>query len=260
MRPELEAAMAAVAAAQAAIAEGGAERVTSKGGRDLVTAADVAAEDAIRRTLLQRYPDYPIVGEERGGAAPEDGLVDPICGTRVFACGIPLYAITVTLVQDGETGLCAVGDGSSGAIYTAERDGGAHSHLAGTVTPLRVSGASSVVWVDPATTRSGPWTPHAGRFIAAALLADRWYVWVLGTSLALAFLAAGRIAGFVHFASSALHQGAGSLLAREAGAVISDFSGRPATLDSQACVLAATPELHRDLLRLVGETRPGRAP
>ncbi len=259
LRPETVASMAAVAAAQAAIAEGGRERVTSKGGRDIVTAADVASEDAIRRTLMQRFPDYPVIGEERGGEAPADGrpywLVDPICGTRVFASGICLYAICVTLVEDGGTSLCAIGDGQSGAIYTAERGGGAYTHLGGAISRLRVSDASSVVWVDPATTRAGPWTPHAGRFIQAALLADRWYVWVFGTSLALAFLAAGRIAGFVHFASSAMHQGAGSLLALEAGAVITDFSGAPATIESQACVLAATPELHHDLMTLVRETK-----
>lgn len=264
MRPELEAAMAAVAAGQAAIAQGGRERVTSKGGRDIVTAADIASEDAIRRTLLERYPDYPVVGEERGGEAPADGrpywLVDPICGTRVFASGIPLYAINVALIEQEAVGLCAVGDGASGAIYTAERRGGARCHLGNAVTLLRVDDASSIVWVDPATTGAGPWTPHAGRFVAAALLADRWYVWMFGSSLALAYLAAGRIAGMVHFAIySPLHTAAGCLIAAEAGATITDFAGRPWRLASRDFVVAATPDLHHDLLDLVHATRPPAA-
>src|SRR6266567_3903844 len=92
-RRETEAAVAAVAAAQAVIAEGGRGKVMSKGGRDLATDADLAAEDAIRAELLRQYPAYPVVGEERGGA-PSSGrapywLVDPICGTRAFASGIP---------------------------------------------------------------------------------------------------------------------------------------------------------------------------
>ncbi len=74
MRPELEASVAAVGAVQVRLAgQAGKERIFSKGGRDVVTTADLAAEDAIRSVLLQRLPDYPVVGEERGGERPPDG-------------------------------------------------------------------------------------------------------------------------------------------------------------------------------------------
>ncbi len=253
--------MAAVSAAQTAIAAGGADRITSKGGRDLVTAADIAAEDAIRHVLLQRFPSYPVVGEERGGNPPQDGrpywLVDPICGTRIFASGISFYSINVALVEQGRVSLAALGDGGTGDIYTAESGGSAWLHSGDHVAPIQPGDASSVLWVDAVGNRSGDWTPHAARFVQAALLADRWYVWMFGSSLALAYLAAGRIAGMVHFAlSPPLHTAAGCLIAVEAGVVMTDFSGRPWTLGRRDFVAAATPELHRDLLRLVAEARP----
>jgi fructose-1,6-bisphosphatase/inositol monophosphatase family enzyme len=67
---------------------------TAKGGRDLVTATDVAVEDAVRG-IVRAAVGAVVVGEERGGESPADDspywLLDPICGTRNFASGIPLY-------------------------------------------------------------------------------------------------------------------------------------------------------------------------
>jgi myo-inositol-1(or 4)-monophosphatase len=93
----------------------GAEEITSKGGRDLVTTIDVAVEDEIRRIVEGAAP-HPVVGEERGGEAPADGsaywLLDPICGTRNFASGIPLYCVNLALVEGDRISLAVVGDAS----------------------------------------------------------------------------------------------------------------------------------------------------
>jgi len=75
----------------------GPEDIITKGGRDLVTVADVAVEDAVRRIVADSLGSS-VIGEERGGEASAEGsphwLVDPICGTRNFASGIPLYLFT----------------------------------------------------------------------------------------------------------------------------------------------------------------------
>ena len=101
MRTETEAAIRAAAIAQRiADSRQGGDQITSKGGIDLVTASDVACEDAIRAELLRSFPEYPVIGEERGGT-PVDGkpywLVDPICGTRAFASEVPLYCTNIAL-------------------------------------------------------------------------------------------------------------------------------------------------------------------
>jgi len=82
---ELTAAIAAVSAGLRVARERiGAVRVTTKTGVDVVTDADVAAEDAIRTVLTAHCPEIDIVGEERGGDARSASywLIDPICGTR----------------------------------------------------------------------------------------------------------------------------------------------------------------------------------
>jgi fructose-1,6-bisphosphatase/inositol monophosphatase family enzyme len=47
-------------------------------------------------------------------------LVDPICGTRNFASGIPLYCINVALVEDGLVTLAVVGDPAGDEVCVAE--------------------------------------------------------------------------------------------------------------------------------------------
>src|SRR5688500_10403403 len=85
-RPEALVAIDAVRRALAIARRGiGARDITVKGGRDLVTATDVAVEDAVRGTVSDAL-GFPVVGEERGGEPAADGspywLLDPICGTR----------------------------------------------------------------------------------------------------------------------------------------------------------------------------------
>jgi myo-inositol-1(or 4)-monophosphatase len=264
MRPELEAAVAAVRAAQGRLAgRAGQEQVISKGGRDVVTAADIAAEDAIRDLLLQRFPDYPGVGEERGGRPAAAGkpywLVDPLCGTRPFASGLPTYCTNIALVEDGEVTAAAIGDGTSADVYLAERGQGAWILDVADLRSIRVGDSSPILWVDPADKTMGPWTAHAAEFLRLALLRDRWYLWLLGTTLSFAWLAKGSVVGVIYFHMNApLHCAAGCLVAGEAGAVVTDIAGAPWSLQSRTFLAASSPALHEDLLALIHTARaPG---
>ena len=72
----------------------------------------------------------------------------------------------------------------------------------------------------------------------------------LGTTLSLAYVAAGRVAAYGVFWGTALHTAAGSLLSAEAGASVSDVDGRPWTIRSDSILASANAALHADLLDL----------
>jgi hypothetical protein len=91
---------------------------------------------------------------------------------------------------------------------------------------------------------------QAARFIASAIRADRWDVRSLGTTLALPYLASGRISAYVVFWASAIHTGVGSLLVTEAGGTLSDIDGRSWTIRSDSVVGSANSALHQELLDL----------
>jgi histidinol phosphatase-like enzyme (inositol monophosphatase family) len=75
------------------------------GGFDPVTAADKAAELAIRTCLSQLRPDDAILGEEFGETAGRSGvrwIVDPIDGTRAFMSGLPTWGTIIGTVVDAK--------------------------------------------------------------------------------------------------------------------------------------------------------------
>jgi myo-inositol-1(or 4)-monophosphatase len=258
MRRETETAIRAVKLAQEiADSRAGADQITSKGGIDLVTGTDVACEDRIREELLRVFPNYPVIGEERGGE-PVSGqpywLVDPICGTRHFASNIPLYCHNVALVEGGEVVVAAVGVGKTGEILFAEKGAGGWIRTANGERRLTVSDRSDAIWIDGG--------PRAADVLRQALLSKRWYVWMYSTSLSLAHLADGRIAGILHLGppriagAGSVHFAAGCLVASEAGAVVMDLeTGQPWDLLTRSYLLAATLEVQEELLKLLAVSR-----
>ncbi|MGI9185678.1 MAG: inositol monophosphatase family protein [Solirubrobacteraceae bacterium] len=64
---------------------------------DLVSEADVTAEEAIRRVLYERRPADAILGEEGGATGSGDlrWVIDPLDGTTNYLFGVPQFAVSV---------------------------------------------------------------------------------------------------------------------------------------------------------------------
>jgi fructose-1,6-bisphosphatase/inositol monophosphatase family enzyme len=238
----------------------GADVVTPKAGIDLVTATDVLCEDAIRAELLRRFPNYPVIGEERGGTATKGAsywLVDPICGTLPFAFKIPIYSTNIALVENGIVTLAAVTIGGSGELLYAEKGHGTRMLTAAGESTAGVRADSNAILVNGKSER-------AAKVIHNALSLKRWYVWAFGSSVWYAYLAAGRIAGLIHFmasteANASVHTAAGALVAAEAGAIVTDLDTQGEwRIDTRSFLVASSRALHDELRDLVFQ--PGRNP
>ena len=250
---EAEPAIRAVAEAlDLAVGGTGADEVTTKAGRDIVTAADVRVEDHIR-ALLGDALGIEVVGEERGGEATAQGehwMLDPICGTRNYASGIPLWCVNLALVRDGEPVLAMVGDPSTDEILVAWTGGGTWAlGRDGGARRLRADTSNDMVIVEDGKP-TGPRREAAADFFAAVVRANRWDLHALSSTISAAYAAAGRVSAYACFYVTAIHTTAGVLLARESGATVTDVEGAPWTLASDSLLIAATAELHADLLAL----------
>jgi histidinol-phosphatase len=84
--------------------------VMSKPDLSPVTEADLAVEEAIRRTLSRVRSRDAIIGEEHGttGHSQRQWIVDPIDGTKNFVRGVPVWATLIALAVDGEVVLGVV--------------------------------------------------------------------------------------------------------------------------------------------------------
>ncbi len=99
------------------------------GGFDPVTAADRAAEDAMRTLIAKNFPEHGILGEEFGAVRTDAEYVwvlDPIDGTKSFIAGMVAWGTLIGLTRFGEPVF-----GMMHQPFTRERftgDGGAASY------------------------------------------------------------------------------------------------------------------------------------
>lgn len=118
--------------------------VQDKGGRrfDPVTAADQAAETAMRELIAATYPDHGVHGEEHErieGTSPLTWVLDPIDGTRAFITGLPLWGTLIAL-NDGDRPVLGVMD----QPFTGERFVGTCDAAWLGKTPLRTRPCASL--------------------------------------------------------------------------------------------------------------------
>ena len=74
------------------------------GAFDPVTAADRAAEAALRAAIHARYPQHGVIGEEpadQPGVGAWTWIIDPIDGTRSYVSGMPTWGTLIGLLEDG---------------------------------------------------------------------------------------------------------------------------------------------------------------
>src|SRR6266700_1387366 len=83
----------------------GIENKSRSGGFDPVTAADRAAEAAMRTLIKRTFPEHGIIGEEFGierRDAEYVWVLDPIDGTKSFVCGMPAWGTLIALLRSGQ--------------------------------------------------------------------------------------------------------------------------------------------------------------
>ncbi len=235
------------------------ERI-DKGGGDFATAADLEAEEAIVRLLRDARPDDAVVGEDGGRtggvASGRRWLVDPLCGTLNFAVRNMLVSVNVAL----STGVAAVADPFADEIFWTDGTVARVRHDE-VDTPLTPSAESRLIDVN-----LDPPFPNRSRFRAARMLLDAGFATlfrprVVSTTLAVAWVAAGRRAGYVtdgHVGDS-VHFAAGIALCRAAGCVVTGLDGRPLTRGMGGLLIAADAETHAALVELVAAQQPAAA-
>jgi len=225
--------------------------VRQKGPADLVTQADFASQEAIRKMVLGAFPEHSLLGEERVEDAQEASrteyrwIVDPLDGTTNYVHGVPHYCVSLALERNGELLVGAVYDPARDECFSAALGQGAA--LNG--RPIQTSGirqlseALAVVGFPYEADRRSP-----DVLVFLEMLGRCHGIRRTGSSaLNLCYLAAGRFDLYWSYSTNIWDVAAGVLIAREAGGCATDLSGREFSVEDPRFLAAATPELHRQL-------------
>jgi len=230
--------------------------VREKGPADLVTEADIAAQEAVRRVVAGAFPSHVLIGEEdqpgmKRSAPPSEfrWIVDPLDGTTNYVHQVPHFSVSLALERQGELLVGAVLDPVADECFTAVRGEGAY--LNG--ERVRTSGVSALAQAlvaigFPAVVRPG--APDLRAFLEAVQACQSMRR-TGSAALNLAYVAAGRFDACWSFSTKAWDAAAGVLLIREAGGVVTSPDGTPFVLERGHFLGAATVELHRQVQALM---------
>jgi myo-inositol-1(or 4)-monophosphatase len=216
---------------------------------DPVSAADVAAEGAVRRVLSEQRPDDSFIGEETGGVSRGGSLrwiVDPLDGTVNYIYGIPQFAVSVACEDDAGVLAGVVFDPVRGERFEATRSG--HPTVNG--APVTASECDELARALVAT-----------GFAYDARVRERQAV-VLGrllgqvrdirragaAALDLAWCACGRVDAYYERGVNIWDIAAGALICRRAGLEVRSL---PEAASLPSGVLVAPPALIDSLERIV---------
>ncbi|MFD1938260.1 inositol monophosphatase family protein [Nonomuraea mangrovi] len=256
----------AVAAAQAGAAVvrdmyGASLTRFEKSAGDFATVADLEAEKVILDVIRTARPDDAATGEESGRTGADGTermwLVDPLCGTLNYAVRNMLVAVNVALRVGTDITAAASADPFAGEVFWTDGER-ACVRRDSVDEELRPSRESRLVDVN-----LDPPFPNEPGFRAARLLTDtafaqRFRPRVVSTTLAVAWVAAGRRAAYVtdgHLRDS-VHFASGIALCQAAGCVVTGIHGQPLHTGAGGLVVAADQETHAALIQMAGNQVP----
>lgn len=224
--------------------------VDKKGAQDWVSEADRNVETFVRGKIAEAFPDDGVVGEEHAptkGSSGFDWVIDPIDGTTNFVNGIPAWTVVLAGVAEGKTQLGVMYEPNVDELYAATRGGGAtlngNPMQVASGVPLS-SGTVAVGYSNRVdATRVAP-------VVAGVIAEGAMFHRNASGALSLAYVASGRLLGYLEEHMNAWDCLAGQLMVAEAGGQIEDQNA-DAMIRDGGRVVVGTRDVFDRLLAIV---------
>ncbi len=219
------------------------------GAKGLVTETDLEADKAIVKILTENSP-YPILSEESGASGGTNGpiwVIDPLDGTNNFARTIPLFGVSVGLMDGKESLVGVIIDPVHKKEYYAVKGGGAFCNGEKIELPGFDTGYIPMIFLN-----HGYDEGHRDKFKKfATATANSYNTLKLGTTaIELAQVASGMVDAFICVGDELWDFAAGMVIVQEAGCIFTDWQGK-AWDGKTNHLLVARPEIHQDLVERI---------
>lgn len=221
---------------------------------NLVTDIDKRSEAMIIGMIKGRFPDHDIIAEESGrstGTSDYRWIIDPLDGTTNYTHGFPLFCVSIGVEYKGEMTAGVIYDPMRGELYSAEKGGGAflngnRIHVSAEdrmIHSLLITGFPYNINENPDHA-----IEHFNNFVVEAQGIRR-----LGSAaIDLAYVACGRAEGFWEVHLHSWDMAAAIVIIREAGGMVTDFSGKPMNVYTPN-IVASNGKIHADLLKVLSK-------
>ena len=232
-------------------------RIEEKGVNDFVTSVDKKVESLLIEEISKVYPDHKILSEEffpDTELFEEDSvwIIDPLDGTTNFIHGFPHYAISIAFYSEGNVQSGLVYNPITNELFTALRGKGARLNQ----NRIRASKNNNI---KGSLICTGFPSKHQKRHDLYMNLVENLFSEVVGmrrtgsAALDLCYVAAGRFDAYIDTDLKVWDTAAASLVARESGVMVTDFSARGSDLNCKE-ILASNAQLHGKLKKLLAKT------
>ncbi|OHE55543.1 MAG: hypothetical protein A3K61_05400 [Thaumarchaeota archaeon RBG_16_49_8] len=222
---------------------------------DIVTKVDRIAEEVLFRRAKEFGFTGKILSEESGevklGDSNQRIIADLLDGTFFYSKSIPNFCAATALEEDDNLVFSAVLCPVTGELFTAEKGKGA------ALNNRRIE-VSSINDLNKATVVFSAFPDYEverlGKIFSLLMKSGGLKLLSHVQNLNLCYLAAGRYDGYIVFLKELplWDRLPGLLIAEEAGAVTTDFSGNSLSRDTSKFVTSNN-LLHKDLLKMVHE-------
>jgi len=224
-------------------------KVQKKGAKDLVTESDTESERLIIETIRKVFPSHGILAEESGSynnGAECIWIIDPLDGTTNFAHNLGLFAVSIAFSIKGDIAAGIVLNPITGELFTAVKGEGAE--LNG--IPIHVSETTSLsesLLVTGFPYNVNDMKPLQARFFNC-LKASQGIRRLGSAALDLCYVASGRFEGFWEENLKPWDTAGGLIIAKEAGAIVTDFSGNQFDVNKKE-ILATNGLIHQEMIK-----------
>lgn len=227
--------------------------VSEKGPADLVTEADVAAQQAIFELLHAEFPDHGFLGEENllrsPGTSGYRWVIDPLDGTSNYVHRFPYYAVSIGLEHQGKLVAGVIFDPTRDEMFSARRGSGAtmNGQPLKTSQFSKLSQAMVIASFPPGAKPDGAPIQRFLKVLPHAQTIHR----SGSAALNLAYVAAGRLDAFWSTSLRPWDMAAGALIVHEAGGRVTRMDSTPLNIEVPDLLASNGSGVHAELSGLL---------
>jgi myo-inositol-1(or 4)-monophosphatase len=221
---------------------------------ELMSKVDLKSEQVIVDTIRSRFKDHNILSEETHydhTLSPYTWVIDPLDGTTNYLFGLPLFSVSIALIQETRLIVGVVYSVILNEMFTAVVNQGAFLNGA----PIKTSTVRSL---QEALLITGFYYDRGQQMRKNLKVIDDFFQCPVkgirrfgSAALDLCYIAAGRASGFWEHTLNPWDFAAGVLLVKEAGGIVTDHRGEAVPLQEKSFIVASGPPVHGPMLDVI---------